>query len=35
MVAAFWDGESKGTKHSITLAELLHKPVYIYKDWVK
>ena len=33
-VMAFWDGESKGTKHSIDLAEKQDKPVKIiyYKD---
>ncbi len=27
---AFWDGESRGAKHSITLAENASKPVYKY-----
>jgi hypothetical protein len=30
---AFWDGESKGTKHSIDSAVKQNKPVYIYTDW--
>lgn len=29
-LVAFWDGESRGTKHSITLAEKASKPVYKY-----
>lgn len=28
---AFWDGESRGTKHMIDYMESLGKPVYIYK----
>lgn len=28
---AFWDGESKGTKHSLSLCEKLGKPVKIVK----
>lgn len=31
MVIAFWDGISKGTKHSIGLGQRLHKDVIIYK----
>lgn len=31
MVIAFWDGKSKGTDHSITIAEKMDKPVYIYR----
>jgi hypothetical protein len=33
MVVAFWDGESKGTKHSIDLAVKQNKQVLIYTDW--
>jgi hypothetical protein len=29
-LVAFWDGESRGTKYSITLAEEANKPVYKY-----
>ena len=29
-VIAFWDGRSKGTKHSINIAILAHKPIDIY-----
>lgn len=29
-VVAFWDGESKGTKHTMTLAEEAGKPVHKY-----
>lgn len=29
-VVAFWDGESKGTKHTIDIAEESGKPVHIY-----
>lgn len=29
-VVAFWNGESKGTKHSIELAEKQNKKVHIY-----
>lgn len=32
-VIAFWDGKSKGTKHSIDLAEYYKIPVTIYSDW--
>jgi len=28
-VIAFWDGMSKGTKHSIDLAKSAHKPTYL------
>ncbi len=31
VVIAFWDGESRGTAHSIELAENAGKPCYIYK----
>ena len=31
MVAAFWDGFSKGTKHSIDIARAQQKPVLIFK----
>ena len=27
---AFWDGESKGTSHSLKLSEKYEKPLYIY-----
>ena len=30
VVIAFWDGESKGTRHTIKLAETQGKPVYKY-----
>lgn len=30
VVVAFWDGRSRGTKHSIDLAEKAGKPVHIY-----
>jgi|WetSurSiteA1Bulk_404760.scaffolds.fasta_scaffold130028_2 hypothetical protein len=33
VVAAFWDGESRGTKHSIDLAVKQNKQVLIYTDW--
>jgi hypothetical protein len=33
IVTAFWDGESKGTKHSINLAVSQNKQVLIYTDW--
>jgi len=29
-LVAFWDGKSRGTKHSLTLAENAGKPVYKY-----
>jgi predicted Rossmann fold nucleotide-binding protein DprA/Smf involved in DNA uptake len=29
-VIAFWDGQSKGTQHSVSIAEQTNKPVYIY-----
>ena len=29
-VVAFWDGKSRGTKHTIDLAEAAGKPVYKY-----
>lgn len=35
VVLAFWDGQSKGTKHAIELAEKQNKPVFIYTDWTK
>lgn len=31
-VIAFWDGVSKGTKHSINLAKVAKKPVHVY--WI-
>jgi len=31
-VIAFWDGKSKGTKHSINLAKAAKKPVHVY--WI-
>lgn len=30
-VIVFWDGESKGTKHMIDIAQRLQKPIKIYK----
>ena len=30
-VIAFWDGESKGTKHSFSLAKKFHNPIRIIK----
>jgi|WetSurMetagenome_2_1015567.scaffolds.fasta_scaffold883786_2 predicted Rossmann fold nucleotide-binding protein DprA/Smf involved in DNA uptake len=33
VVLAFWDGESKGTLHSINLAKEQGKPVYIFTSW--
>ena len=33
-VVAFWDGESKGTKHSIKLAEQFKKPLEIIRQAV-
>jgi hypothetical protein len=33
IVVAFWDGQSKGTKHSIDLAVKQNKQVLIYTDW--
>lgn len=33
MLIAFWDGTSRGTKHSIDIAEKQGKPVIIFKDW--
>ena len=30
LVVAFWDGQSKGTLHSINLAKRLGKPVEVY-----
>lgn len=33
VIVAFWDGESKGTKHSIDLAVKQNKQVIIYTDW--
>jgi hypothetical protein len=33
VLAAFWDGESRGTKHSIDLAVKQKKLVQIYTDW--
>lgn len=32
MVLAFWDGESRGTKHTIEMSEQLGKPVRIFKS---
>lgn len=31
-VIAFWDGKSKGTRHSINLAKAAKKPVHVY--WI-
>ena len=33
IVVAFWDGQSKGTKHSINLAESQNKKIHIFTDW--
>jgi hypothetical protein len=33
IVVAFWDGESKGTKHSIDIAVKQNKQVIVYTDW--
>lgn len=33
ILVAFWDGTSRGTKHSIDIAEKQGKPVIIFKDW--
>jgi predicted Rossmann fold nucleotide-binding protein DprA/Smf involved in DNA uptake len=33
IVAAFWDGESKGTLHTMNLARKQGKPLYIFTDW--
>lgn len=30
-VVAFWDGESKGTQHTITITEEQGKPLHVYK----
>lgn len=30
LLVAFWDGESKGTKHMIDYMNSLYKPTYIY-----
>lgn len=30
VVFAFWDGESKGTKHDLELAEKFRKPIFLY-----
>ncbi len=29
VILAFWDGKSKGTKHSIDIAHSMDKPVYV------
>lgn len=31
VIVAFWDGESKGTKHTINLAHEAEKPVYVIR----
>lgn len=31
-VIAFWDGKSRGTRHSINLAKTAKKPVHVY--WI-
>lgn len=31
IIFAFWDGESKGTKHSIELCKQLNKPIVLVK----
>jgi len=33
LLVAFWDGTSRGTKHSIDIATKQGKPVIIFKDW--
>lgn len=33
VIVAFWDGKSKGTKHTIDLATKQGKPTYIFTDW--
>lgn len=35
IVIAFWDGESKGTKHTIDLANKVCKRCYVYTEWSK
>jgi hypothetical protein len=32
VVYAFWNGRSKGTKHTIDIAERMKKPVYVISD---
>jgi len=38
-VHAFWDGNSRGTRHAIVLAKSLNKPVHLHyvndQDWEK
>ena len=34
ILVAFWDGTSRGTKHSIDIAKEQGKPVIIFKDWI-
>lgn len=29
-VVAFWDGKSRGTRHSVDLASAMEKPLYVY-----
>lgn len=33
ILVAFWDGESRGTKHSMDLAVKYNKPVFKFTDW--
>lgn len=33
VLVAFWDGVSRGTKHSIDLAVKYNKPVFKFTDW--
>ena len=35
LILAFWDGESKGTAHTIKLAEEAGKTVHVFTDWNK
>lgn len=34
-IAAFWDGQSKGTKHTIDFADDKGKPVYVFQPRIK
>lgn len=33
IIIAFWNGESKGTKHTIDLANKAGKPCFVFTDW--
>lgn len=35
IVFAFWDGESKGTKHDLELAKQFRKPIFLYNYYGK